>query len=195
MKKLFVLFAFVLAAALSYGQDLSTLNAVGSGIFNNGGDSKAAAYDKINLAIARINTSGIITTEVTLDSAELCGSAAGAIGHTSGAVLVAAPGTGYALEFISAVLIWDYSTAAYEGGANDAVIRSGTVAQTDTILDARWMKATNDSVYVVQPIAAASTNIVENGTINIKGTTFTDPGTAQGEARIQVRYRRITTGL
>ena len=195
MKKLILLAVIVLAGLDAYCQTLDTIVVVGSGINNSGGDSKLVTQQKTNLAIVRQNTSAIITTIVSLDSAEICGTAAGAIGSTGGAILVAAPGAAYALEFLSAILVMDFVTAAYTGGSDDATIRVGAIDFTPALTDANYLKSATDSIYVVYPLATAEINVTENGSINLSGTAFTDPGTADGQLRVHVMYRRITTGL
>jgi len=93
------------------------------------------------------------TVTVTLTATEIVGTAAGDIGHANGAILVSAPTSDYALEFVSAVLIYDYNTAAYTGGANDMVIRVGTVAQTTAMTDTNCIKAVGDKVFRLGAIA------------------------------------------
>lgn len=134
------------------------------------------------------------TKLVTLSATEIVGTSAGDIGHASGAVLVAAPGAGYALEFVAATLIMDYSTAAYTGGANDAVIRLGTTAVSSALTDTNCFKATADAIVRVGAIATEKV-LTANSTINIAGTAFTQPGTAAGVVRVYITYRQIATGL
>jgi len=47
------------------------------------------------------------TVLTTLTATQIVGTAAGDIGNANGAILVAAPSSDYALEFVSAVLIYD----------------------------------------------------------------------------------------
>ena len=195
MKKFIIALVFAFAGMVAFGQTLDTLKVVGGGLASGGGDSKKIAYQKINDVIVRQNSSAIITTVVTLDSAEIVGTAAGAIGHSAGAVLVAAPGAGYALDFISAVLVTDFGVAAYTGGANDATIRIGTVDHTVALTDTNYVMGTVDHIEVVDPLNADEYALTPNATINLSGTAFTEPGTATGVLRVHVTYKRITTGL
>jgi hypothetical protein len=134
------------------------------------------------------------TTQVTLTATQIVGTDAGDIGHTAGAILVAAPSSDYALEFVSAVLIFDYLTAAYTGGNNDMVIRVGTTAVTTAITDTNCIKATGDKVFRLGAIAT-EISLGVGSTINAFSTAFTQPGTAAGSLRVQITYRLHTTGL
>lgn len=147
------------------------------------------------IGISTTNVGYTKTDLVTLTATQIVGTSAGDIGHADGAVLVAAPGAGYALEFVSAVFIFDYSTAAYTGGADDAVIRVGTVAHTAALTDANYIKAAGDKVYVVRPLSTAELSLPVNSTINLAGTAFTNPGTAAGVLRVHVTYKVHTTNL
>ena len=53
-----------------------------------------------NFGNATDTVSQIYSTEVTLTAAEIVGTAAGDIGHANGATIVAAPASGFALEFL-----------------------------------------------------------------------------------------------
>lgn len=130
------------------------------------------------------------TTEVKLTAAQIVGTTAGCIGHSAGAVLVAAPGAGYALEFISAVFDYTFATAAYTGGAADAVVRVGTVAQSPTVsADTALFKATSSKIIRIGTLNANETALTANATINYAGTAFTQPGTAAGTCSVRVTYR------
>ncbi len=135
------------------------------------------------------------TVLTTLTATQIVGTSAGDIGHTDGAVLVAAPSSSYALEFVSAVLIFDYATAAYTGGNDDGVIRVGSVAHTAALTDANYVKGTGDKVYVVRALNTAELSLPVGSTINLMGTALTQPGTAAGVLRVYTTYRKIATGL
>lgn len=134
------------------------------------------------------------TTTVTLTAAEIVGNSAGDIGHASGAVLVASPGIDYALEFVSAVLIYDFAGGAYTGGAEDLVIRVFTVPVSSVIATANCLKAAGDKVYRVGAIATEK-SLGVGSTINLFGTAYTQPGGAAGVLRIHLTYRKHTTNL
>ena len=151
--------------------------------------------DEVNRISDIINQSNeILYANVTLTPTQIVGTSAGDIGHSAGAILVAAPSSDYALEFISATLIYDYNTAAYTGGADDMVIRVGTVAQSSAITATNCIKATGDKVYKLNAIAT-ETSLPVGSTINLYGTAYTNPGTAAGVLRVQVAYRIHETNL
>ena len=131
----------------------------------------------------------IKTATVTLTAAEIVGIAAGDIGHAGGAVLVAAPGAGKILEFVSAVLSYDYATAAYTGGNNDLVIRQGTTAVSAAIADADLIGDSADDIAYVNALSSADIKLTANSTINLAGTAYTNPGTAAGTLKVHVMYR------
>lgn len=134
------------------------------------------------------------TVEVTLTATEIVGTAAGDIGHAAGAVLVAAQ-AGIIYEFMSAVLIYDFNTAAYTGGGNDLVIRQGTTAVTSAIAGADLLLDTADDIAYVNALSAADIKLTANSTLNIAGTAYTQPGTAAGVLRVILTYREITSNL
>lgn len=147
------------------------------------------------ISIGTTNVS-MFTTLTTLTAAEIVGTAAGDIGHANGATLVAAPSSDYTLEFVSAVLIYDYATAAYTGGADDLVIAlgSGGAALTTAITDANLIKAAGDKVLKISAIATEK-NLTVGTAISLRGTAYTNPGTAAGVLRVYTTYRVVTTGL
>jgi len=135
-------------------------------------------------------------TVVAISADEIVGTAAGDLGHADGVPLVAAPGAGYALEFVSAVVIYDYATAAYTGGVGDDLgIRVGTTAVSPTIATADLITSAGDQVVHLRALAAADYDLPVNSTINLKSTAVTNPGTAAGVIRVHLTYRVHTTGL
>ena len=138
------------------------------------------------------------TDSITLTATEIVGTDAGDVGHADGAILVTAPGAGFTLEFVSAFLIYDYSTAAYTGGADDAVIQVGVtgtqVTVTGAITGANLLEASGDKML---RLGSISTELVhaDNGAISLNGTALTQPGTAAGVLRVHITYRKHTTGL
>lgn len=138
----------------------------------------------------------ILTATKTLTAAEIVGVAAGDIGHADGAILVAAPGAGKAIQFISAILIYDFLTAAYTGGADDsAIIYPGFNAVSGVITDSELITSAGDEMISLLALSAAGIPMVTNVGLNLKGTAFTNPGTAAGVLRCTINYRIITTGL
>jgi hypothetical protein len=133
----------------------------------------------------------------TLTATEIVGTAAGDIGHAAGATLVAAPGAAYVLQFLGAVLIYDYATAAYTGGGDDNVIQNGAsaTALTTPIAGADLLEAAGDKIVQLAPLAASDQALVANTALSLKGTALTQPGTAAGVLRVYITYNVITHGL
>lgn len=138
---------------------------------------------------AKIDPTVIQHATVTLTATEIVGTAAGDIGHSAGAVLVAAPGAGYILEFVSAVLSYTYATAAYTGGNNDLVIRQGTTAVSAAIADADLLGDSASDIAYVNALAAADIKLTANSTLNLSATAYTNPGTAAGTLKVHIAYR------
>lgn len=159
-------------------------------------DNKVTASGGISQGTANVTEFTVLTT---LTATEIVGTAAGDIGHANGATLVAAPTSDYALEFVSAVIVYDFATAAYTGGANDLVIcyGSGGAALSDVSNTADLLGAAGDKV-LFQPASLSTGSGVPMpvGTgLSLRGTAYTNPGTAAGVLRVYTTYRIITTGL
>lgn len=169
----------------------------GSGITVDGvllKDSKVTASGGISMGTANANMFTVLTT---LTATEIVGTAAGDIGHANGATLVAAPSSDYTLEFVSAVAIYDYATAAYTGGANDLVVAigSGGAAISGVCSTANLLGAAGDKIVYFVPLATAAVPMSVGTAISLRGTAYTNPGTAAGVLRVYTTYRIITTGL
>lgn len=173
-------------------------------LFDNVTDANGTAANGVTLDGVTLKDGGISTVSqvteytklVTITSAQIVGTAAGDLGHANGATLVAAPSSDYALEFVSATLIYDFATAAYTGaGANDLVIRIGTTSVSSAIADADLLLAAGDQVVHVRALSAADYDLPVGSSINLKSTEVTQPGTAAGVIRVLITYRVITTGL
>jgi len=136
------------------------------------------------------------TTEVTLTASEIVGTGAGSLAHANGAILVAAPTSDYALEFVSATLIYDFDTAAYTGGAgDDLTVYIGSTAVSPAVATADLITAAGDQVVHLRALSAADYDLPVGSAINLQATEVTQPGTAAGVIRAIVTYRVITTGL
>ena len=138
---------------------------------------------------AAIDADMIQTAKVTLTAAKIVGTDAGCIGHSAGAVLVAAPGEGKVLEFVSAVLSYNFDTAAYTGGGDDIVIRQGATAVSAAIAKADLLADTEDDIAYVNALSAADIKLTANSTLNLHGTALTQPGTAAGTLDVFITYR------
>ncbi len=143
------------------------------------------------------NTGQILTAAVTLTATEIVGTDAGDLGHANGATIVADPGAGFSIEFISGFLIYDFDTAAYTGGGNDLVfqIGSGGIPLTGATTSANLLGAAGDKIVQVNSLSTAGMPRSVNTGISLKSTAWTNPGTAAGVLRVHVQYRIHTTGL
>jgi len=141
------------------------------------------------------------TELVTLTATEIVGSDAGDIGHADGAILVAAPASGTVLQFVSAILIYDYASAAYTGGGNDLVINIGStgaqLAVVKTMASSFLLGAAGDKMYTpyVEYSGGVGLPVSAGGALSLKSTAWTQPSTAAGVLRCYVTYNVITTGL
>lgn len=149
-------------------------------------------------SIGTTKVSQIITEEITLTATEIVGTSAGDLGHASGAVLVAGVSSAYAMEFVSAVAIYDFDTAAYTGGGNDTTINigGGGAALTGVVTSANLLGAAGDKIVVFNQLSTAALPLsVGTGLSMNSVTAWTQPGTAAGVLRVQVSYRLHKTGL
>ena len=100
------------------------------------------------------------------------------------------------MEFVSATLIYDYATAAYQGGAgDDLVIRVGTTAVSPAVATTDLITAAGDQVVHLRALAAADYDLGVGSSINLHATEVTNAGNATGVIRAYVTYKVITTGL
>jgi len=149
-------------------------------------------------SVGTVKVSEIITQEITITATEIVGTAAGDLGHASGAVLVAGVSSAYAMEFVSAVAIYDFATAAYTGGGNDTTINigSGGAILTGVVTSANLLGAAGDKIVVFNQLSTAALPLsVGTGLSMNSVTAWTQPGTAAGVLRVQVSYRLHLTGL
>lgn len=135
--------------------------------------------------------------EVSVASAAITGTSAGQLGHANGVVLVAAPGAGIAIEFVSAVVINDFDTAAYTGGGNVTInYAAGGAAVSSVVSYANSIGAGADKIALVIPVAPTNNQLAANVGLNLVAASApTQPGTAAGVVRVKVAYRLHTTGL
>lgn len=206
MKKLFLILLMAAFVGAAFGQ-AATIAKVPSmtgsrakGRVNATITAVNALQDSIEAYDARATSSAVeYTAIVTLDSTDIAGNDAGNIGHVDGAVLVAAPSSAYVLEFVSALFIYDYLTAAYTGGADDIVVQVGAASSQNTvssaITGASLLEAAGDKVLRVGSIATELVPLV-GGALSIAGTEIAnDAGAAKGSLRVHITYRKHATGL
>ena len=104
--------------------------------------------------------------------------------------LVAAPATGYYLDFISATLTFKYSTAQYTGGGNISIGFVGGSALTGVASAANSFGKGSDTILQFVPLSTAANTLVKETALGLlTAGTFTDPGTAAGTAEVTIAYR------
>lgn len=132
--------------------------------------------------------------EVTVTSAELLALRA------TPKTLVAAPGTGKLLEFVSAVLLLDAATAYAEnaGGSNLGVRYNNTTGDlvSQTIESTGFIDQATDQMTValpvIDPIVAKA--VCENTPLVLHNVGAGELVTGTGVLRVKVAYRVHTTG-
>lgn len=141
--------------------------------------------------------SPVISQEITLTATEIVGTSAGDLGHASGAICIPGVSSAFALEFVSAILIYDFDTAAYTDGGNDLVvcISGGGATLSGATSAANLIGAAGDKIVSVYPLTAAGNPLSVGTGFNLKSTAWTQPGTAAGVLRCQFQYRIHKTGL
>src|SRR3972149_3482378 len=110
--------------------------------------------------------------------------------------LVAAPGAGYALEFVSALFIYDY-TAAYTESDDNLAVRytdgSGTVVSL-TLETTGLLDATADKISTISPLATDPL-ITANAALVLHNTGNGELGGTGSACRVKVAYRVHKTDL
>lgn len=143
------------------------------------------------------------TKEIILTETEIVGSGTGSLNHTDGAILIPAPNSGYILQYVDALLIYEFDTIDYANGGHDLFIRIGSSGtHLDVIKNvAKSLLLGTGENRIYAPYKEYSGQIglpVPTGpvTINIHvGTAFTQPGSAAGVLRCYITYNVIKTGL
>ena len=111
--------------------------------------------------------------------------------------VLAAQGAGTVIEFISAVLVYDYDTATYAFGGDTTIKYDGGPA-VSVVLDATdGFGAGADSVFTMAALNnAGGFTMPENaGLVITAAAGFTNPGTAAGVGRLHITYKVHITGL
>lgn len=110
--------------------------------------------------------------------------------------LVAAPGAGYALQFLGADFIYDY-TAAFTESADNLAVRytngSGTIVSL-TLETTGLLDATSDKISTLSPLAT-DVIVTPNASLVLHNTGDGEFGGTGSPCRMKVSYRIITTGL
>lgn len=110
--------------------------------------------------------------------------------------LVAAPGAGYALEFLGLDFIYDYAAAFTETADNAAVKYTngaGTVVSL-TLETTGLLDAVADKISTLKPLAT-DVLVTPNAALVFHNTGDGEWGGTGSPCRFKVAYRIITTGL
>jgi hypothetical protein len=116
--------------------------------------------------------------------------------NTAAKTLVPAPGAGKVLEFIAAVLILDFESAAYDTNGNLTINNETGTAMSNTVLLANLLGATADKMVQLMALDSADTGIVliEDEAIQLTCATG-DPANGDSPLRYKIMYRVHETGL
>ena len=109
--------------------------------------------------------------------------------------LVAAPGVGKVLEFLSAVLVLDFNSAAYatNGILSVRETNAAGTAHSATALLAAFLAQTADTILPVQPLATGLA-LAEN-TPMVLSAAAAETATGDSPMTVKVAYRVHNTGL
>lgn len=170
-----------------------TIAADGSGADDITLSGTVTVSDDLTMAAAKgvvFGTSKLISEEIAISAADLVDVAAGKLGHANGQILVAAPGSGKVLSFISAVMSYTYGVAAYTGGGNLTVnIGGGGAALTGLISAANSLGAAASNITQFKALSVAAATLTVNTGLNLVSSgAFTQPGTATGTVKVFVTY-------
>lgn len=112
--------------------------------------------------------------------------------------VIPTPGAVSAIQFISAILIYDFDIAAYTDGGNVTINYTGGAAVSDIVSAANsFASATDEITGFSALVVAGGAPILANTGLSITNDTtdFVNPGTAAGVGRLIINYRVIQTGL
>ena len=157
---------------------------------NNAVTTAAIAANAVTSA--KLDVSTIQYAEVALTKANLLAM------NATPVTVIAAPGSGKVIEFISAVVIYDFDTAAYGGGGDVTFKYNGAATVSNTVSAANSFGAAGDKITMCEALDTANGIAMSvNTALVITNATgaFTDPGTAAGVGRIKIAYRIHSTGL
>lgn len=116
--------------------------------------------------------------------------------NTAAKVLVPSPGAGKVLEFIAAVLILDYESAAYATNGDISVANETGTALSNDVLLANLLAKTADAIVRINALNPDDTGVelVEDEAIELVCATG-DPITGNSPVRYKIMYRVHETGL
>lgn len=177
-----------------YVDGTQVIDASGNAAFPAGSVGTAELADDA-VTSAKLNESTIQYAEVSITNAEMLALRA------TPKTLVAAPGAGKMIEFLSAELLFDYTGAYTETADNMAIKYENGAGATvsETIEATGFVDATADTVIKVAPAvsAALAKTAVENKAIVLHNTGDGEygGGNASNAVRVKVAYRVHTTGF
>jgi hypothetical protein len=109
--------------------------------------------------------------------------------------LVAAPGAGYVTEFISALLILDYVSAAYANNGILGVYETNAAGevQSDTVDLATFLAQVADTMVLLQALSADTPMLANKALVLTMATG--ESITGDSPVRVKIAYRIHATGL
>jgi len=166
-------------------------------IYRNKGTVAAPVWEELSYVTSEdIDESLIQSADILISAADITATGTGKLGHAAGVPLVAAPGANKVVDLISAVMIYDFDTAAYTAGGNITVNSNDGDALTGAVTAANSLGASTDEIVRFVPLSTSGVTLTANKGLNlVSSAAFTQPGTAAGVVRVKVLYRVITTGL
>ena len=133
-----------------------------------------------------------LAPSTALQIAEVSLSAADLIAMNATPVeVVAAPGAGLALEFVSATMFFDYGTTQFTGGGN-IYLETADGYTVSNLTGAAAITSAADAIIYMAPVGVVSD--ADNQALQITNATAAF-ATGDGVARIKVAYRVHSSGL
>ncbi len=154
--------------------------------------NKDAMWYRAGAAIGNEQTSVLHTDTVFISNAEVL------LLMSAPKDLVAAPGAGYGLEFISAVLILDYGSVQLTESSDDLVIQFGSGTDVSgTVTASGFVTAAADTVAVTGAIdvAGTATSSVANDELELDNSGNGEYATGDSTMTVIITYRVHKTGL
>jgi hypothetical protein len=170
--------------------------AAGSVLAANSTDTYSAVTSTSGTKVLT-NTAGTISWEtqtsvlsatVSLSSAQIKALA------TTPITVVSAPGSGYAIQVISASVFFDYTAPVYDDNYAFELLINGAGYSQFVCLS--LLDSSSDTFRMFDPstysLTSGSTQLLENQPLNIKVMGSTNPSSGNSTAKIYVTYRIIT---
>ena len=150
-----------------------------------------------NAGVTLLRETALRTDEQTLTAAEV--KTLYSANTNQGMEIVAAPGAGKTIEFVSAVLRYNYDGANAYTAANGLTFNVGAVPVSDLIA-VTFLQATADHVAIVQALSAEieqAATAVENKALYLQEGTSdpTGSGVEADTVKISVTYRILDTSV